>query len=84
MLFFSFLHAKIIVGEAMQILAGYLMGIFNDDGRGAIRNKSYDDQTRVSMVLNTLYIIHSMPNLLSSPIKLFLHVLFVQIVNHFC
>ena len=35
-------------GEAMQLLATYLMGVFNDDGRGAIRNKSYDSQYRVS------------------------------------
>lgn len=34
-------------GEAMQLLADYLMGVHNDDGRGAIRNKSYDDQKRV-------------------------------------
>lgn len=34
-------------GEAMQLLADYLMGVYNDDGRGAIRNKSYDDQKRV-------------------------------------
>lgn len=32
----------------MQLLSEYLMGIFNDEGRGAIRNKSYDDQKRVS------------------------------------
>lgn len=31
----------------MQHLAEYLMGVFNDEGRGAIRNKSYDDQKRV-------------------------------------
>lgn len=35
-------------GEAMQLLADYLMGVHNDEGRGAIRNKSYDDQQRVS------------------------------------
>lgn len=32
----------------MQLLADYLMGIFNDEGRGAIRNKSYNDQKRVN------------------------------------
>jgi len=31
----------------MQLLSNYLMGIFNDEGRGAIRNKSYDEQKRV-------------------------------------
>lgn len=35
----------------MQLLADYLAGIFNDEGRGAIRNKSYDDQTRVSIII---------------------------------
>lgn len=35
-------------GEAMQLLADYLIGVYNDEGRGAIRNKSYDDQKRVS------------------------------------
>lgn len=35
-------------GEAMQLLSDYLAGVFNDEGRGAIRNKSYDDQKRVS------------------------------------
>lgn len=38
----------IFLGEAMQHLAEYLMGVFNDEGRGAIRNKSYDDQKRVN------------------------------------
>lgn len=37
-------------GEAMQLLSSYLMGIFNDEGRGAIRNKSYDDQERVCKI----------------------------------
>uniref|UniRef100_A0A6P7H094 TBC1 domain family member 9-like n=1 Tax=Diabrotica virgifera virgifera TaxID=50390 RepID=A0A6P7H094_DIAVI len=34
-------------GEAMQLLSDYLIGVFNDEGRGAIRNKVYDDQKRV-------------------------------------
>lgn len=37
----------IVSGEAMQLLSEYLMGIYNDEGRGAIRNKSYDEQKRV-------------------------------------
>lgn len=35
-------------GEAMQLLNDYLGGVYNDDGRGAIRNKSRDDQKRVT------------------------------------
>ncbi|VEN60967.1 unnamed protein product [Callosobruchus maculatus] len=42
-------------GEAMQLLADYLMGIFNDEGRGAIRNKSYDDQKRSISVQVLIY-----------------------------
>ncbi|XP_076251354.1 TBC1 domain family member 8/9 isoform X2 [Rhynchophorus ferrugineus] len=42
-------------GEAMQILADYLMGIFNDDGRGAIRNKSYDEQKRTVSIQVLIY-----------------------------
>lgn len=38
-------------GEAMQLLADYLSGVYNDEGRGAIRNKSYDDQKRVSEII---------------------------------
>ncbi|KAK9700703.1 Rab-GTPase-TBC domain [Popillia japonica] len=42
-------------GEAMQLLADYLMGVHNDDGRGAIRNKSYDDQQRKIRVQELIY-----------------------------
>lgn len=42
-------------GEAMQILADYLMGIFNDEGRGAIRNKSYDEQKRTVSIQVLVY-----------------------------
>ncbi|CAG9825643.1 unnamed protein product [Phaedon cochleariae] len=42
-------------GEAMQLLAKYLMGVFNDEGRGAIRNKSYDDQIRSISVQVLVY-----------------------------
>ncbi|KAJ8968056.1 hypothetical protein NQ314_002495 [Rhamnusium bicolor] len=42
-------------GEAMQLLADYLMGVFNDEGRGAIRNKSYDDQTRSISIQVLIY-----------------------------
>lgn len=38
-------------GEAMQLLTDYLMGIFNDEGRGAVRNKDYDNQKRVSLAV---------------------------------
>lgn len=41
-------------GEAMQLLADYLMGVHNDDGRGAIRNKSYDDQQRVNSCFSSI------------------------------
>ncbi|KAJ8963531.1 hypothetical protein NQ317_015802 [Molorchus minor] len=42
-------------GEAMQLLADYLMGVFNDEGRGAIRNKSYNDQKRSISVQVLIY-----------------------------
>lgn len=42
-------------GEAMQLLADYLMGVFNDEGRGAIRNKSYDDQKRSTSIQVLIY-----------------------------
>ncbi|XP_049823440.1 TBC1 domain family member 9 [Aethina tumida] len=42
-------------GEAMQLLADYLMGVFNDEGRGAIRNKSYDEQKRSVSIQNLVY-----------------------------
>lgn len=42
-------------GEAMQLLANYLMGVFNDEGRGAIRNKSYDDQERSISIQSLIY-----------------------------
>lgn len=35
-------------GEAMQLLSEFLNGVYNDDGRGSIRSKSYDEQKRVS------------------------------------
>lgn len=35
-------------GEAMQLLADYLEGIYNDEGRGALRNKSSENQPKVS------------------------------------
>lgn len=37
-------------GEAMQLLSDYLMGIYNDEGRGAVRNKDYENQRRVSVL----------------------------------
>ncbi|KAH1009233.1 hypothetical protein HUJ04_001618 [Dendroctonus ponderosae] len=42
-------------GEAMQLLSEYLMGIFNDEGRGAIRNKSYDEQKRTVSIQVLIY-----------------------------
>ncbi|CAG9864874.1 unnamed protein product [Phyllotreta striolata] len=42
-------------GEAMQHLAEYLMGVFNDEGRGAIRNKSYEDQKRSISIQALVY-----------------------------
>ncbi|XP_974316.4 TBC1 domain family member 9 isoform X2 [Tribolium castaneum] len=42
-------------GEAMQLLADYLMGVFNDEGRGAIRNKNYDEQKRSISVQTLIY-----------------------------
>ncbi|KAL1491524.1 hypothetical protein ABEB36_012108 [Hypothenemus hampei] len=42
-------------GEAMQLLSEYLMGIFNDEGRGAIRNKSYDEQKRTVSIQVLVY-----------------------------
>lgn len=45
-------------GEAMQLLADYLMGVFNDEGRGAIRNKNYDEQKRVSCNYYFLLYLH--------------------------
>ncbi|XP_065173523.1 TBC1 domain family member 9 isoform X2 [Atheta coriaria] len=40
-------------GEAMQKLGDFLLGVFNTDGRGAIRNRSYEEQQR-SMSIQTL------------------------------
>ncbi|XP_060528088.1 TBC1 domain family member 9 isoform X2 [Cylas formicarius] len=42
-------------GEAMQLLSDYLMGVFNDEGRGAIRNKSYDEQKRSVSIQTLIY-----------------------------
>lgn len=42
-------------GEAMQLLAEYLMGVYNDEGRGAIRNKSYDEQKRTVSIQVLVY-----------------------------
>ncbi|KAG5898216.1 hypothetical protein JTB14_005595 [Gonioctena quinquepunctata] len=42
-------------GEAMQLLAEYLMGVFNDEGRGAIRNKNYEEQNRSMSVQVLVY-----------------------------
>ncbi|XP_050310363.1 TBC1 domain family member 9 isoform X2 [Anthonomus grandis grandis] len=42
-------------GEAMQLLSDYLMGVFNDEGRGAIRNKSYDEQKRTVSIQVLVY-----------------------------
>ncbi|XP_066146218.1 TBC1 domain family member 9 isoform X1 [Euwallacea fornicatus] len=42
-------------GEAMQLLSEYLMGIFNNEGRGAIRNKSYEEQTRTVSIQVLVY-----------------------------
>nr|XP_023016263.1 TBC1 domain family member 9 [Leptinotarsa decemlineata]XP_023016265.1 TBC1 domain family member 9 [Leptinotarsa decemlineata] len=42
-------------GEAMQLLAEYLMGVFNDEGRGAIRNKNYEEQNRSMSVQLLVY-----------------------------
>ncbi|XP_063922284.1 TBC1 domain family member 9 [Zophobas morio] len=42
-------------GEAMQLLADYLMGVYNDEGRGAIRNKNYDEQKRSISVQTLVY-----------------------------
>ncbi|XP_057668681.1 TBC1 domain family member 9 isoform X2 [Diorhabda carinulata] len=42
-------------GEAMQLLSEYLMGVFNDEGRGAIRNKSYDEQKRSISIQALIY-----------------------------
>ncbi|CAG9760077.1 unnamed protein product [Ceutorhynchus assimilis] len=42
-------------GEAMQLLSEFLMGIFNDQGRGAIRNKSYDEQKRTVSIQVLVY-----------------------------
>ncbi|CAH0555588.1 unnamed protein product [Brassicogethes aeneus] len=42
-------------GEAMQHLADYLMGVFNDEGRGAIRNKTYDEQKRSISIQTLIY-----------------------------
>ncbi|XP_017769270.1 PREDICTED: TBC1 domain family member 9 isoform X2 [Nicrophorus vespilloides] len=42
-------------GEAMQILADYLSGVYNDEGRGSIRNKSYDDQKRKMSIQTLIY-----------------------------
>ncbi|XP_050504861.1 TBC1 domain family member 9 isoform X1 [Diabrotica virgifera virgifera] len=42
-------------GEAMQLLSDYLIGVFNDEGRGAIRNKVYDDQKRSISVQALIY-----------------------------
>lgn len=39
----------------MQLLADYLIGVFNDEGRGAIRNKNYDEQKRVSNLTNMIF-----------------------------
>ncbi|XP_022917577.1 TBC1 domain family member 9B [Onthophagus taurus] len=42
-------------GEAMQLLSNYLVGVCNDEGRGSIRNKSYDDQQRKITVQSLIY-----------------------------
>lgn len=41
-------------GEAMQLLANYLLGVHNNDGRGAIRNKSYTEQEKLISVQTLL------------------------------
>lgn len=41
-------------GEAMQLLANYLLGVHNSDGRGAIRNKSYAEQEKLISVQTLL------------------------------
>ncbi|KAK5644832.1 hypothetical protein RI129_006132 [Pyrocoelia pectoralis] len=42
-------------GEAMQLLSDYLMGIYNDEGRGAVRNKDYDSQKRSISIQTLIY-----------------------------
>ncbi|XP_044755659.1 TBC1 domain family member 9 isoform X1 [Coccinella septempunctata] len=42
-------------GEAMQLLSDFLNGVYNDDGRGAIRSKSYDEQKRSISVQKLIY-----------------------------
>ncbi|KAK9879863.1 hypothetical protein WA026_008367 [Henosepilachna vigintioctopunctata] len=42
-------------GEAMQLLSEFLGGVYNDDGRGAIRNKSYEEQRRSISVQKLIY-----------------------------
>ncbi|KAF5307076.1 hypothetical protein FQR65_LT07135 [Abscondita terminalis] len=42
-------------GEAMQLLSEYLIGIFNDEGRGAVRNKDYDTQKRSISIQTLIY-----------------------------
>lgn len=42
-------------GEAMQLLADYLEGIYNDEGRGALRNKSSENQPKSISVQSLIY-----------------------------
>ncbi|KAF2879783.1 hypothetical protein ILUMI_26388 [Ignelater luminosus] len=42
-------------GEAMQLLSDYLMGIYNDEGRGAVRNKDYENQKRSISIQTLVY-----------------------------
>ncbi|KAF5278381.1 hypothetical protein FQA39_LY05870 [Lamprigera yunnana] len=42
-------------GEAMQLLSDYLMGIYNDEGRGAVRNKDYENQKRSISIQTLIY-----------------------------
>lgn len=44
-------------GEAMQLLATYLEGVYNDEGRGALRNKPSENQTKVSKYIKYYFCI---------------------------
>ncbi|KAL3269707.1 hypothetical protein HHI36_008767 [Cryptolaemus montrouzieri] len=49
-------------GEAMQLLSEFLSGVYNDEGRGAIRNKSYEKQIKKISVQKLIYEAYSKYN----------------------